>query len=64
MVAMLVLPLIAACLGIGIWAVAAWMWWRKTPPLAGRVYYALVALVAVLFAWFLDYWNLLGFRLG
>jgi hypothetical protein len=30
--------------------------------LAGRVHYTLVTVAAVAFMWFLNYWNLLGWR--
>jgi hypothetical protein len=40
------------------------MWWRKIGSVAGRVYFSLLGLVAVLFIGFLHYWNFLGFRFG
>ena len=40
------------------------MWWRRCGSLWGRLYYTTVALAAGLFAWFLSYWNFLGFHLG
>jgi CubicO group peptidase (beta-lactamase class C family) len=62
LVAALVLPLLAATLSAGMagMGVAAWLrgWWTAT----GRVLYCLLTLVAVLFVWFVNYWNLLGFR--
>ena len=40
--------------------IAAWkqdFWGRMA-----RIHYSLVALAALTFVWFLNYWNLLGFR--
>ena len=62
--ALLALPLVSTTLGGGMAVLAAAMWWRKSGPLGGRLYYALVAVAAGLFAWLLSYWNLLGFHLG
>ena len=61
---MLVLPLVSTGLGVGVLIVAGLLWWRRRGSLAGRVYYAVVALVAACFTWFLDYWNMLGFHFG
>jgi hypothetical protein len=62
LVAALVLPILAATLSAGMagMGVAAWLrgWWTVT----GRVLYCLLTLMAILFIWFVDYWNLLGFR--
>jgi len=44
--------------------VAAALWRRRAGSLLTRVTYSLVAVSAGLFAWFLSYWNLLGFHLG
>ncbi len=46
--------------GALIYTVVAWKnsYWG----LAGRVYYTLVTVAAVAFVWFLNYWNLLGWR--
>jgi CubicO group peptidase (beta-lactamase class C family) len=58
----LVLPIIAAVLTIGalVYTVLAWKdsYWG----IAWRVYYTLVTLAAVAFVWFLNFWNLLGWR--
>lgn len=58
--------LVAAMLGVTlapfalIFALVAWQrgFWNRR----GRLHYALVALVAAGFVWWLNYWNLLGFR--
>ena len=58
----LLMALLAAVLTIGalVYTVLAWKegYWG----IAGRVYYTLVTLAAVAFVWFLNYWNLLGWR--
>ena len=58
----LVLPIIAAVLTIGalVYTVLAWKdsYWG----IAWRVYYTLVTLASVAFVWFLNNWNLLGWR--
>jgi CubicO group peptidase (beta-lactamase class C family) len=59
----LVLPVLAAVLTVGalIYTVLAWKdsYWG----IGGRVYYTLVTVAAVGFVWFLNFWNLLGWRL-
>ena len=56
------LGVLAAVLTAGalVYAVLAWKdgYWS----VAFRVYYTLATLAAVAFVWFLDYWNLLGWR--
>jgi hypothetical protein len=64
MTVMLVLPLISAALTAGMLVAAGSMGWRKIGSAAGRVLFSLVALLAVLFLWFLHCWNLFGFRFG
>ena len=58
----LALPVLAAVLTVaaGVYTVLAWKddFWG----LAGRVHYTLVTVAAVAFVWFLNYWNLLGWR--
>ena len=58
----LLLPILAAVQTVGalVYSVLAWKdsYWG----VAGRVYYTLVTLAAVAFVWFLNYWNLLGWR--
>ncbi|HUT20313.1 MAG TPA: serine hydrolase [Anaerolineae bacterium] len=62
--ALLVLPLISTALGAGGLVLSAAMWGQRSGSLWGRFYYTFVALAAGLFAWFLSYWNFLGFHLG
>jgi fermentation-respiration switch protein FrsA (DUF1100 family) len=58
-----VLALLATLLTLGIGGFALLAWKNKYWSLAGRVYYSMLALVALLFVLFLNYWNLLGFAL-
>jgi hypothetical protein len=60
----ILLPLVSTTLGLGVLILSAVLWRRKTGSPFARLYYTSVALCAVLFAWFLSYWNLLGFHLG
>ena len=56
------LGVLAAVLTVGalVYTVLAWKdgYWG----VIGRAYYTLVTLAAVAFVWFLNYWNLLGWR--
>ncbi|HOL16655.1 MAG TPA: serine hydrolase domain-containing protein [Bacillota bacterium] len=61
-VALLILPLIAAALAAGAAWMAARAWQKGFWSLAGRIHYSLVSLALILFIPFLHYWNLLGFR--
>jgi hypothetical protein len=53
---------LAAVLTVGalIYSVPAWK--RSYWGIAARVHYTLVTVAAVAFVWFLNYWNLLGWR--
>ena len=52
--------LVAYALATGVYTVLAWKdsYWGIT----GRLYYTLVTIASVAFVWFLNYWNLLGWR--
>jgi hypothetical protein len=56
------LGVLSAVLTVGalVYAVLAWKdsYWG----IAGRAYYTLVTVAAVAFVWFMNYWNLLGWR--
>jgi hypothetical protein len=56
------LGVLSALLTVGalVYAVLAWKdsYWG----LVSRLYYTLVTVAAVAFVWFLNYWNLLGWR--
>ena len=59
---MLVAWLLAAVLTIVLAAMTVLAWRKGFWGLTARVHYTLVALAALAFVWFLNYWNLLGFR--
>ena len=61
--ALLVLPLVSTGLGVVVVVLSAVMWWRRQGSLPARVYSSCVGLAAGLFAWFLHYWNFIGFHL-
>ena len=58
----LVLPLVAAVMTIGTIGFTVLAWKKCYWGVAGRVHYTLVTLASLGFMWFLNYWNLLGFR--
>ena len=61
--ALLVLPLVTSVLTVGMVAAAVLAWRRRSWNLAARLHYSLVTLAALAFVWWLNYWNLLGYRL-
>lgn len=58
----LLLPLVAAVLTIAALCFTVLAWKNRYWGVAGRVHYTLVMVAALGFIWFLNYWNLLGFR--
>ncbi|RCV62916.1 CubicO group peptidase, beta-lactamase class C family [Methanophagales archaeon] len=58
----LVLPLLAAVLTIGALCFTMLAWKNRYWGVVGRVHYTVVTVAALGFIWFLNYWNLLGFR--
>jgi hypothetical protein len=58
----LVLPLLAVVLTIGALGFTVLVWRNRYWGGIGRVHYTLVTLMSLPFIWFLNYWNLLGFR--
>jgi hypothetical protein len=62
MVAALAVGLLTAVLTPGLAVFTGLAWKERYWSLAGRVHYTLVALAALALVWFLNYWNLLGFR--
>jgi CubicO group peptidase (beta-lactamase class C family) len=59
---LLVLPLMSVVLAIGTLIVAFLAWKNKYWSGCERLHYTLIVLAALAFIWFLNYWNLLGFR--
>jgi hypothetical protein len=49
-------------LTIGALAYTTLAWMKGYWGIAFRTYYTLVTVAAVAFVWFLNYWNLLGWR--
>jgi hypothetical protein len=56
------LGVLAAVLTIGALASTVMAWKNSYWGIASRAYYTLVTFAAVAFVWFLNYWNLLGWR--
>lgn len=56
------LGVLAAVLTAGALVYAVLVWKNSYWGIAARVYYTLVTVAAVAFVWFLNYWNLLGWR--
>jgi hypothetical protein len=56
------LGVLAAVLTAGALVYTALAWKDSYWGIAGRIYYTLVTIAAVAFVWFLNYWNLLGWR--
>jgi CubicO group peptidase (beta-lactamase class C family) len=58
----LILPLIAALLGVAVlfYMLKAWLkgYWTR----CHRLHYTLIFVAALIFIWFLNFWNLLGWR--
>ena len=53
---------LAAVLTVGALLYSVLAWKRGYWGIAARVHYTLVTVAAVAFVWFLNYWNLLGWR--
>ena len=60
--AVLALGVVSAGLAAAALVYTALAWRDGNWGVAGRAYYTLVAVAAVAFVWFLDFWNLLGWR--
>jgi hypothetical protein len=56
------LGVMSAILTIGALIFTVLAWKNRYWGIAGRLYYTLVTIAAVSFVWFLNYWNLLGWR--
>jgi hypothetical protein len=62
MKAALAIALVATVVTIGVVACVWLAWQRRYWSVLGRSHYTLLALGSLAFSWFLNYWNLLGFR--
>lgn len=60
----LVLPIIAAILGLILTGATIHLWVKKHGKIHERIFFSLVVVGCVLFAFFLDFWNLLGVHTG
>jgi hypothetical protein len=58
----LALPVLSTALTVAALVYTALAWKGRFWSLVSRIHYALVAVAAVAFVWFLNYWNLLGWR--
>jgi hypothetical protein len=63
LIAMLAVVLIAAVMALGSTAFAVLAWKNGYWSLIGRIHYTLVVLALLAFVWWLNNWNLLGFKL-
>jgi CubicO group peptidase (beta-lactamase class C family) len=61
-IALLVVPIAAAILTIGLVIFTILAWKNQNWSLAGRIYYSLITLTCIGFILFLNYWNLIGFN--
>lgn len=59
---LLTLPFIAAALAVGVVIYVFWGWIKGYWNVSSRIHYLMVLLTFALFLWFLNYWNLLGFK--
>jgi hypothetical protein len=56
--AIFLLPLLIACLAVGMIGFTILAWARRWWSLPGRVHYTLVTLAGLALTWWLAYWNL------
>jgi hypothetical protein len=61
--ALLVIPILTTALSLVLLVFAALAWKDRYWSLVGRLHYTVVTLAALVFVWFANYWNLLGFKL-
>jgi len=61
-VALLCIPLATTVMTVGLLIFTVLAWKNAYWSVMGRLHYSLITLAALVFIWFLDYWNLLGFR--
>ena len=63
LIALLTIPLITAILSLACTAFCAFAWKRGYWSLTGRIHYTSVVLALLIFTWWLNNWNLLGYKL-
>lgn len=63
LIALMAVALIAAILALVSIAFVALAWKNSYWGLSGRIHYTLVVLALLAFVWWLNNWNLLGFKL-
>jgi hypothetical protein len=61
-VALYSLPLLAAVLALALLFFTVLAWKNRCWSLLGRIHYSLVTSAVLVFLWFLNHWDLLGFR--
>jgi len=59
---LLAFPFVAILLAAGVFFFSAIAWIKKYWNRCGRVYYLFVLIAFLVFLWFLNHWNLLGFK--
>ncbi len=62
LIASFTMALLAALLTVGLPVFTVLAWKNKYWGSMGRLHYTLITFAALAFIWFLNYWNLLGFR--
>jgi len=62
LVALFVAPLLTTALTVGLPILGVRAWQDKAWSILGRLHYAVVTLAALVFIWWMAYWNLLGFH--
>ncbi|MEJ2009866.1 MAG: serine hydrolase, partial [Acidobacteriota bacterium] len=60
--ALLWIPMVTTVLAACVAGFAVWAWKKRSGSAWGRIHYSLIAAAALVFIWFFNYWNLLGFR--
>jgi len=58
----LVFPIVAAVLGIGVLIFVFLAWTKKYWTVYGRLHYTLILISGLAFLWLLNFWNLLGWK--
>ncbi|HDK7158329.1 TPA: beta-lactamase family protein [Clostridium botulinum] len=59
---LLYVPILSLFLNLLLLVYTVLNWMKKNGKLFSRIYYFVVALTGILYVWFLNYWNFLGFK--